>query len=216
MLTVTTPATSKRLAQPSDVVYELGLSGAEATIIITDMVDQASAAIVSYCNREFALETVEETLPTTGSCNLMLTRTPIASISSITFNGVTVPATDYFLTEPEAGFVFNPNGWGDSAQRTYGLSGTPVQNSRAYLLKATYSAGYVPPGFTGTPAMPYDIERACIELVKSLWLGRKLNPNIESESVPDVGSVKYRTITDIDMLMPPTVKQLLSRWRRAL
>ncbi len=216
MLTVTTPAASKRLAQPSDVLYELGLSGSEATIIITDMVDQASAAIVSYCNRQFAQETVEETIPTTGSCNILLTRTPIISISSITFNGVTVAATEYFINEPEAGMVFNPSGWGDTAQRSYGLSRTPVQNSRAYLLKATYTAGYIPPGYSGSPAMPSDIERACIELVKSLWLARKLNPNIESESVPDVGSVKYRTITDTEMLMPPTVKQMLSNWRRAL
>lgn len=212
-VTVTAAATSYDLTVKATVKTELGISGNGDDALIDVLISQASAVIRAACNREFARETVQETLKASGKSLLMMTRTPIISVTSIALDGVTVDSSDYSVDEPGAGLIFSSCGWQETAKKLSGIGQLPVGNSRAYLYTVIYVAGYILPGMSGTRDLPADIERACIDLVKAYYLGRDRDPTIESESVPDVGSVKYN-VSEVGI--PPHVDMILSRWRRAM
>lgn len=217
MLTVTAAASSRQLTTTTTLKTELNISGSTYDAQLSSIIDQASAAIASYCNREFAKETVSETLQGVGGHNLMVTRTPIVSVTSITFDAATVPTTDYTVNEPNAGIIYSKcGGWNDTARRCVGASRIPDAQSREYLYTVVYVAGYVLPSFgSGTRDLPYDIERACVEFCKAFWLRRQRDPSIASESVPGVYDVTYKDEKELgNMVMPSNVMALLVPWKR--
>ncbi len=71
------------------------------------------------------------------------------------------------------------------------------------------------------PTLPGGIERACVETVKTLWLGRSgVDPNISSEQVGDI-RISYRDNTSRGqsdasagrIALPPVAVGLLAPWR---
>lgn len=168
--------------------------------LITDVIHRASALISRYCNRDFAKQTITETLPSIGGPNLMVSRFPIVSITHIKYQGETLDAADYVLQSPETGQIYSESDW--------------INTQGVYDYEVKYIHGYVLPGFTtGTRNLPYDLEHGCIELAKLLYLSRDHNPHIESESVPNVYSVKYRTGKGASSLIPPQVEEIIDAYR---
>ena len=212
-ITITTPADTKRLCELSTLKADLGITGGDDDTALELKIDQASAAIVAYCEREFARETVKETLAGFGEFNLMLKRTPIISIASILYDAVTVDATDYVVNEPDVGLVYNKFRWRDTARGLVGIGRIPENNSREYLYEANYTAGYLLPSETGRD-LPFDIEAACLQLSSMLWKGRNRDQSIESEAVSGVYSVKYSASTLLTGHFPPAINSLLEKWRR--
>lgn len=212
-VTVITPASSKQLTTVARVKDDLGISGSTDDTVLGRMIDRASRRIVSYCNREFAQETISETVKAYGGHNLLMSRAPIVSVTSIAYDGTTIPATDYELAEPGAGLIYSPYGWQDTAQRYNGASLIPATESRRNLYTVVYVAGYILPSMVGTVDLPADIEEACIELTRAFFSGRKTDPGIQSEQVPDVYSVTYRDTSGGDG-MPSQIADLLAPYRR--
>ena len=108
-LTVTVPASTKLLTQLGTLKRELDLEADDSNdAYLSDLIDQATAFIESYTEREWARETVIETK---GSLHprqpwMTLERTPIISITQVTLNGSTISSTTYTIEDPDGGLVF--------------------------------------------------------------------------------------------------------------
>lgn len=149
-LTVTSMAGSSRLTSVAAVQAELGISTDAA--LIGDLIDRASAAVVSYCNRVFARATYTETLPGYGDIHLQLARTFIASVSSVADRYGNV-ITDYSIADREQGWLFRRCGWAWTAMVSPGLvgggswmdRGNPMPRQEDPFYSVAYIAGYVLP-----------------------------------------------------------------------
>lgn len=195
---VTTPAASKDMTLLATVKTELGITGSTDDAFFAVQIQQASAAIVTYCNREFAKETLVDTFrPECAVDYLSLARWPLVSITSIVEDGETLTAADY---ESEA-----------ATSLIYRLDGDDVRSRwAATKIVVTYEAGYVM-----LTSLPHDLERACIELVKRRWFARKRDPLVKSETVPDVYEVGYWVNGNGDSSsMPDDIALLINPYRR--
>jgi hypothetical protein len=149
-VSVTTAARSVRLTTVANVQEDLGIS-TDATLL-GRLVDEASAAIVSYCHRSFAREVYSETAAGFGSIHLMLSRTPIVGTpTAVTYNSGVL--TDYSVADAAAGTLYRRAGWSWTTQAFPGLSaggswldvGTPLPGSEEPLYTVDYTAGYLLP-----------------------------------------------------------------------
>src|SRR5262245_20240124 len=132
IISVSTVAPTLRLTTRAAVKAELGIDEATFDAIFDALIDQYSAAIVSYCHRPFARESLSEQLPGFGDIRLQLTRTPVVAVTAVTVYGQTV--TDYGIEDADAGWIFSRTlagtgqtwqreAWPRTAQLYPGLSG---------------------------------------------------------------------------------------------
>jgi hypothetical protein len=200
MLTIISPAAHQRLTTVEALRVELGLTGGADDAYLEALIEQASAAMASWCGRSFALESVRETLHRDGRAGtLMLSRWPVVSIEAVTIGGTVL---DPALAEAEdGGFLYQLDGNGC---RIGWPSGRAVVD---------YRAGYVLPDKPAS-TLPKDIERAAIIQVKAWFLGRDRDPLTRSENVEGVGSTDYFSGTRTDLV--PEVENILSRYRTVM
>jgi hypothetical protein len=149
-ITVTTAARSTRLTRVENVQSDLGIT--TDTVLIERLIDEASAAIESYCHRPFAREAYTETLAGYGSNKLMLSRTPIVGTpSALLFDSNVL--TDFSVADANAGLLYRRGGFAWTAQTFPGLSagggfldlGSPLPRSEEPLYAVDYIAGYLLP-----------------------------------------------------------------------
>lgn len=97
------------------VKSDLGLTdvNADRDDVLTRMIDDASAAIVSFCGRQFARDTVTEKLEGYDRTTLMLDRTPIVQVTEVRFKGAVISPASGFdndggwsVHDPVAGMLF--------------------------------------------------------------------------------------------------------------
>ncbi|MGQ0664609.1 MAG: phage head-tail connector protein [Pseudomonadota bacterium] len=215
MITVLTAASSRDLTVLATVKAELNISVTTHDSFLATVIQQASAAIVSFCNREFAQERVKETVPGFGGLFLMVSRLPIATVHAIKEGDdlVTVGASDYALHDRLTGQIRSKvGGWAHSAGQGYGALGRPLPGSETARYEVEYTGGYMLPSMSGTRDLPHDIERACVETVKARYLARTRDPNVTSESADGIYSAAYDGLGSGDV--PAGVKALLAPWRR--
>ena len=205
-------AATNGLTTVARVIAELGVTDAAQIDLLADYINEATAAISTYCKRAFHREAgIVETLAGYGTNYLMPSRTPIASVASIAFDGQTVPAADYSVYD--GNMIYSPYGWEDTAKARNTVAQMPIPNSNERLYTVTYTGGYILPGVSGR-TLPYDIERACIEMVKHLLYSRRRDSTIKSEDVDGVYSVTYADNTGEGGSLPATVERMIAPYRR--
>lgn len=213
-ITVTVPASNRKLADLATLKAELGITNGDSDALLNRALDAASARIVSYTGREFAKETLIETLPGSGSFTLMLTRTPVLSITGITADGVTVSASDYVLKDAGAGLVFSKYSWLNTSGSYSGISRIPNSGAAQDLYAVTYQAGYALPG-EGSRTLPFDIEQAALMLATGFYQSRQRQVGVKSEDIKDVYRVEYfDQSASMQGGMPADVAGILDPWRR--
>jgi len=151
-VTVSSMAGSSRLTSRARVKAELEITASTWDAVFDDLIDQASAAIVSYCNRGFARASYVETLAGFGDIHLQLARTPIVSVSAVADQNSSV-ITDYAIEDRERGWLYRRAGWLWSAQSYGGLAsggawldvGYPLHRQEEPHYSVTYIGGYVLP-----------------------------------------------------------------------
>lgn len=201
MLTVVTPAASARLATLAQVKADLSISGSGEDAALEALLDQASAAIASYCRRVFGLEVLSETIRLTRAAPmLLLARPQVAAITSVIEEARTLDAAEYELDGP-SGLVAR-------------LVGGRLSIWAAQKIVVAYSAGWVMPA-SGSPTLPADIQRACMQLVASLYAARGRDLSIRSEGAQDVGQISYMDPRAGMEALPAQVAGLLSPYRLA-
>jgi hypothetical protein len=172
--TVSVAASSKDMTLLNTVKTELSIGNTDYDVLLGSFIQQASAAIVSYCRREFARETLVDTFRIGGGITtLQLTRRPIVSVTSIVEDGVTLDSDDYE--------IIAANGWLNRLD----ASGDP-QCWECGKIVVTHVAGWLM-----LTDLPSDLERVTIDLVKSKWFARDRDPMVKSEGTPGVYEVSY-------------------------
>lgn len=194
MITVTTPARKFNLADLSVVRTALDVVDNSEDEALTAFLNRASDVIARHCNRVFALETVTEQLRL-DRCQeeVILARYPVGEVTSIVAeNGTTLTVSD-FEVDKDKGII------------------TRLHNDRPCWwspCKTTivYSAGYDLP----TDA-PEALQQACIQLVKSYYMGSDRDPLVSSESTNALSSASFYRDTGH---LPPDVHALLRQFRK--
>lgn len=197
MLTVTTAASSYNLTTLEAVKTDLDISSSEDDAQLNDLIEAASIIVADHCRRVFATETVQEILrPDMCHEDIVLQRFPVTSITSIVEDGTTLVATDY-----EANLA---NG---AIARLY--NNRPCYWSTAKIV-ITYQSGFTLPG-NENANLPAPIERATIDVVKSLYFAAGRDPLLRSDDVPGLQAVTYYKSTGAEL--PPGVAALLGPYR---
>jgi hypothetical protein len=208
---VTTAATNKRLVQVATIKTLLGITSTEHDTTLAEIADRASDAIISHCDREFALQTYTETLSGDGSNFLVLRHSPLQSVTSVALRGDT--ATDFSIDDKEDGILFRELGWQWTIGLSKSLGEAPQPGAELNKWTVIYVAGYDMPGDTSTATgvlkLPKDVEQAAIQTVKHWFKGRK-REDINSKSVGAL-SIQY-ALDKSSAGLPPSVEGLLRKW----
>jgi hypothetical protein len=192
--TVIAAAESYDLVTLDDLKDDLSISGTDSDAFLARAISKASAAAAQYCNRVFALETVEDVfdltfsrLQASGEQALQASRFPIASIASLV-EGTTalVQDTDYRL-DMASGLL-------------YRLSGTAVTSWCATPVTLTYDAGY--------DAIPLDLQDAVTQMVSAMNFSRTRDPLLRSENI--LSGLYAYTLFDPTQVPAGTAEQVAS------
>lgn len=182
---------------------------------LTSVICRVSDYIASRCNRVFTYSAAwAESVPAYASTKLVVTHTPVVSITSITYNSGAVDSSTYSLSDVNKGWIYRNTGWSWTAS-FYGNVGQDVYaGSEGNLFVVTYSGGYVTPqqaaDAVGTRNLPYDLEDACILGVVSRYRTRGQDRRVTQESLMSA-SVSYG---DGDIGEIPEVASAICRYRR--
>lgn len=207
IVTVTTEAGETKLTTLARVKAELGIADGSKDSILTSKIDEASSDIGAYLGYSVKRETVSERFwqaPQTELPEyLILDRTPVATITSVTVDDVAVDSDEYRL-DPDTGQLYRldasayPSTW-------------EIQKSAVIV----YVGGYLLPGETNRN-LPYAIEAAAVDLVQSFWFAKGRDSLIKSEEIPGVMRQDFWVgAVGQSGELPPSVQSKLAPFRRA-
>jgi hypothetical protein len=165
----------------------LGVSGTADDALLTRLITAVSGWIVGYLNRPILTATYTNTSNGNGGDTLLLPNTPITAVSSVSIDGVSIPAQTGPTT---SGYTFDT-----SAIYLNGYSFTQAKAN----VQITYTAGFA--------TVPLEIEQAAIELVEYRYTAKQ-HPHQKS-----VG-IAQQTTSFITQDVPDYIKSMLSNYRR--
>lgn len=214
-VTITSASTDFRLTTLSRVKDELSISSTSSDAYLSTLILEASDFITDYTNRDFAKQAYTESIGATGTPMMVLDRAPIVSISQIRYNGSTVSSTAYSISNANAGTIQKDDGWADSQIYHQNINAFPTGYAKK-LWEIDYVAGYKLPNSTDTgtsaPALPYDIQRACVEIVKASYLRKGQDPMVKSQKTGDASETLFDGA--FTSAIPPLATSILSGWIR--
>jgi hypothetical protein len=211
--TIVTAATVRGLTDLATVQDDWGISGTADDGFLSRAITRCSRAAEQFCNRVFALETVQDMIslrrdPWPGAIVerpdlLQLTRWPIVTIASVTVDGTVLTEGADFVTDQAAGQLqrLDANG-----------------NARAWTgvtIVAIYTSGYNLPGAPANAAadpLPDDINDAVSRMVYTRYAERQRDPLIKNEFVDGVGRIEYLT-PNTDGNLSADIADLLENYR---
>lgn len=207
ILTVTAPAAEPyMLTSVARVKLEHDITVETYDNLIEAKIKEAGSDIQAYLRFVVARESVRETFRPDGeggyAAFLLLNRTPVASIASVTVDDVVLETSEYEV-DAKAGILHRLD-----------LSGYPCPWEACKSIIIEYTGGYALPDDTASDLEPA-IEAGCLELVSQFWLSRGRDPLIRSEEVPGVMSVQYwvGAVGEAGQL-PPSVISKIAPFRR--
>lgn len=186
------PAPDKLLTTLRQVKLTMGiaLDNTDNDELLSDMIASASAFVMKYCNRDFAMQTVVESLPGKGVPRLMVSLTPIVEITSISYNGSEFDG--WTILDRDSGIIHREQGF-RSTEIPY--AGTIDNFPSTYASpdwKVNYTGGYVLPNWGISQIygddrfmLPMDLSRAITDMVKSQFAKRKLDGTMKSYKIGD-------------------------------
>lgn len=207
IVTVTSAATSNKLTTTARVKQELSITSAEHDELLGRKIDEASSDIQAYLNFNLARETVEQTFWLEDfddmPAALLLDRTPIASITSVTVDGVAIDSS-YYRYDAKTGELFKLD-----------ESGYPCRWLFCKSVIVVHVGGYILPGQDGANLEPA-IESAAISLVTLFWLEKGRDQSVKSVEIPGVIRTDYWVgSVGEEGELPPGVVSKIARFRRA-
>lgn len=150
---------------------------------IARVINAASDWFVRQTGRRFDRGTVTETFTGHGFDKVLLSRFPLVSITSISFKGSALSASDYAIYDANAGIIQKVNGvWLDTSLESFDLRPSPVPGTGPKDYSAVYVGGYYLPA-SGSRDLPYDIEESIIEMSASKYRALGRDQSVASESV---------------------------------
>jgi hypothetical protein len=193
---------------------EMSVTSSTDDDYITYLIKAVSDYIASRCNRNFTYSAAwSENVAAYAQPRLIVTHTPVISVTSITYNGSTISSDTYSLVDAGKGWIFNRSGWYWTAALYPNIAQDPYVGSENALYAVTYAGGYVTPQQAAdnvalTRSLPYDLEQACVQGVVSLYRARGQDQRISQESLLSY-SVGYREVEEVS-----AVANVIRRYRR--
>jgi hypothetical protein len=211
-------SSSNRLTTLLRLKRELGIASSEISNdkLLDDLIVEASDYIENLCERKFGRATVVEDLPAYGQYRLTLDRTPVASVTSVTFDGSTVSSTQYFVDNAAAGTLYNRRGFKSTRIWQHNIEDYPL-NEGVHDYSISYTGGYILPESTaGDQTLPRDLERACLDVIKTRFFSAQMNPAYKSEKVGDAWYTNFDNAGKAGTIdgLPPTVTSVIKRYGR--
>lgn len=186
ILTVVTPATSFDLTVLETVKSEFGITNTDQDDNLARYIHEASAAIANVCNRVFAEEVVREEFRRViwGNRidNIVLRRKPVTLITSIIEDDVTLVEGTDFEVNSQAGIIYRL--WDGLGSRRFWYFYDNIV--------ITYRAGYFL-----LDDLPYDVERACIRLVRYFYETGGGSSSSSSSSSSGLGNLKVLEVPGV-------------------
>ncbi len=190
------------------------------------LINAASSWVINECDRAFHRGDVTEDIPGYGLASLVVSRTPIVSVTSIAFNGTLLSDISDVVIEDSglSGKLSRPGGWRWTAQTLPNITETPLPGTEQPMYQVIYRAGYITPwqvdvtnpsypitAVAGATVhnLPTDLELAVIAVAQSMveqlsWGGK----NVKSERLMS-WSASYNYDTAI-----PIVRDAIAKYRR--
>lgn len=213
------------------VAAELGI-GVSDSLRLPRLIHAASDAVRGYTNRDtihYSAAAVEKVTPPLGRPRLLLSRTPIISITSVVLaDGTTLAPTDYEVEDTNLGFLWRASGWVWPGLIRGGLLYTdPDMGTERPSITVTFAGGWVTPTQAASTAwagparsLPYDLEEATIQTAVALYRRGGMDPSVASESLGDY-SVAYRNPNSViglgvGGLIPDQARAALDNYVRPL
>lgn len=227
-LTVVVASTDASLATVAHVKEELGITTTSADDRIARLILQASAWADRVVGYPLAAQQYREAVAGYGTQRLMLSRTPLVSVSALFYGTDTGSAIEVLTTEfsldRDAGFLVRPEGWDWTVPVAQDLELRPVPGQELTPWLTDYVAGFSLVGHDpssvlwstvhGTTStgrtLPYDIEDAVITKVTQVYRGLD---NVAMKQVGDL-RIEYGTVGRSGEPVDPALS-LLKAWRRS-
>lgn len=205
----------------ADLKDDLGITDASSDARLERRILSASVAIANFLRRPLR-RTVNkvEALPGYGTDKLFPSLTPIESVSSVVFDGITIDPAGYFV-DSDGLFIVSTSGWDSTALGRVTASGvSTIPGTEAPDFVVTYTGGWSLPNDSvpGGVALPAPIAEACLMLASTMHLARGSDRRVMSESVGGA-MVSMRAAYDGDGSLggfPKEVSDLLKAYRRAV
>lgn len=209
IVTVTGANSDKMLTTLNRVKLELDITSVDTNrdmllnLKILEASDDIEAALGFTVRKETVSEVVWFENGDLAPEYLVLDRTPVATLTSVTIDGLLADAATYRL-DSETG-------------QLYALcNGYP---SHWYFCKSVvvaYAGGYILPAESGSN-LPAGIQGAAVELMSNYWAAKGRDPSVKSEEIPGVIRKDYwvGAVGEAGEL-PPSVVTKLAPFRRAL
>lgn len=214
------PPPSTWLTSLEAVKLTLGITDNSQDELLGSLIASASDFVKSYTGRDFALQTVKESLAGRGLPDLVLSLTPIVEVEKVEFDDTEID--DWVILDKEAGFI----------QRKFGFNSTNIpydtinrfpSNYEEKRWHVTYTGGYVLPSFgcsQGQRNLPYDLERAIIGMVKTAISSLQFDGTMKSYKIGDTTVTWDRTVSSseaagLSSLVPSSSLAVLNYYRRA-
>ena len=206
MISVCTSATGNQLTTV-DALKAL-LFGATATSTAQDSllessIDRASSLVQEFLGYPVARQVYSETVPAFGDNQLMLSRTPVVAVESLTDSEDNlIDSTGYALEEPDAGILRRDEGFPWTVGVQFELDPRPVPGSEKREYVCVYEAGYTLSCSTSTDGwvsnttgrtLPSWLEYAALETAKSVYKRRSADGSVQSKRIGDL-SITYGNV----------------------
>ncbi len=150
MIVVTEAPRSTALTSLARLRRELSLERDDTTQDerLTDLMEEASADIIAYCQQPLIRQTVTESLPGYGRTVALLSVTPVpyGGISAVRLRGDAISPSGYSVSSSEAGMVFKADRWEETRQLTQTISADIAIMPGNPDWEFDYSGGYLLPG----------------------------------------------------------------------
>lgn len=207
----------------------LGITSLSQDSAIERVIESASAAAANYVGRPLhRVDGIVEAVRGYASNYLMVSRSPIVSVTSVAYDGSTVDPTSYEIDSSDASVLYAPDGWVWTGVVGAGAVGImPLPGTERRLYTVTYDGGYVtpnqvdlgsfdevgPPIVTKTRTLPYDLEEAVIKIATDMWQRLGRDDAVIGEALLS-GSVNY-SVTGMGMgPIGAYARSLLDPYRR--
>lgn len=208
------PLNANALTKLATVKDELGIADASQDGRLERLINVYSGTIERFCARQLGEETITEKLAGHGTYTLLLTRTPVASVTSVKVRGALLAADQYEVQDAKAGVLFRPAGWEWSAGAA-GIARSQLPGTEERVYEVVYVGGYkLPNAQSGVAeALPAEVEEACIMSVVSAYRARGRDLNVISQAAGGA-SVTFASASRPGAALPDAAKALLGSYRR--
>lgn len=175
---VIVPAPTRNLTSLETLKRALGITDSSQDEDLVSLIAASSDYVCNYCGREFAMQTIRESVKSEGIPNLLLSLTPITEVQKVEYRDGEVDG--WTVYDADAGILQKPPAFSSTMFAATPFDGQPSGFGKKDW-HVTYTGGYILPDWgdsQGDRTLPYDLERAVLDLCRAQFAKAKIDPTV--------------------------------------